>query len=221
MARLRRLCLPGRVHWLTQRGHNGQVVFKDDADRLLYLGALLEASRQEQVQVHAYALWESEAHLLVTPGGADALGRLMQALGRRFVGAHHQRHGGRGTLWEGRYRGAVVEPGVPLLDVLTLIEGIGIGPGASSLSHRGGGAQDPLLTELQEYWKLGNTPFDRQSLWRQRVAEGLSASRVQALRAEAWGGWAIGSEAFKSQMSDAAERPAAPRPRGRPRKSAS
>ena len=221
MARLRRLSIPGHAHWLIQRGHNGRTVFCDETDRLLYLAALLEASRQEGVQVHAYALGDSEAHLLVTPGHATAVGRLMQALGRRFVAAHHRRHGGSGTLWEGRYHGAVVEPGATLLDVLTLIEGFALEAGASSFKHRGRGAADPLVTELPEYWRLGNTPFDRQLQWQQRVREGISAARAQRLRAAAWGGWAVGSAAFASQMSETAARPSAPRPRGRPRKAAS
>jgi putative transposase len=218
MARLRRLCVPGQVHWLTQRGHNGQVVFTDGVDRALYRGALLEVARQLGVQVHAYSLWNSEAHLLATPNQAEALGRLMQALGRRFVAAHHRRHGGTGTLWEGRYHCAVLEPGTALLDVLTLVEGLASETGASSHDHRGKGTADPLVTELPEYWQLGNTPFDRQSRWRQRVDEGLPASRAQALRAAARGGWAIGSEAFAARMSEPAARPTAPRPRGRPRK---
>jgi putative transposase len=220
MARLRRLCVPGQVHWLTQRGHNGKTVFLDGNDRALYRGALLEAARQVGVQVHAYSFWNSEAHLLATPGQADALGALMQALGRRFVAAHHRRHGGTGTLWEGRYHCALVEPGATVLDVLTLVEGLSTETGVSSYDHRGNGTADPLITELPEYWQLGNTPFDRQSLWRQRVDEGLSAARTQALRTAARGGWAIGSEVFAARMSETAARPTAPRPRGRPRKKA-
>lgn len=220
VARLRRLSLAGHAHWLIQRGHNGRTVFHDEADRLLYRTALLEASRQEDVQVHAYALCDGEAHLLVRPNHPSAVGRLMQALGRRFVAAHHRRHGGSGTLWEGRYHGAVVEPGDTLLDVLTLIEGTATEPDASSFKHRGSGTADALVTELPEYWRLGNTPFERQSQWLQRVSEGVPAARAQALRAAAWGGWAVGSAAFASQLSDGAVRPSAPRPRGRPRKPA-
>ena len=220
VARLRRLSLAGHAHWLIQRGHNGRTVFHDEADRLLYRTALLEASRQEDVQVHAYALCDGEAHLLVRPNHPSAVGRLMQALGRRFVAAHHRRHGGSGTLWEGRYHGAVVEPGATLLDVLTLIEGTATEPDASSFKHRGSGTADALVTELPEYWRLGNTPFERQSQWLQRVSEGVPAARAQALRAAAWGGWAVGSAAFASQLSEGAARPSAPRPRGRPRKPA-
>ena len=218
MARLRRLSLVGHAHWLTQRAHNGQVVFTDQADRLLYLAALIEASRQEGVLVHAYAIGDIEVQLLVTPQRSAALGRMMQALGRRFVAAHHRRHGGAGTLWEGRYHCAIVQPGATLLDVLTLIEGSANEPGASSLNHRSSGTADPLITELPEYWQLGNTPFDRQSKWRGKVSEGVPATQAQALRAAAWGGWVVGSATFAGQISDEVARPTQPRPRGRPRK---
>lgn len=85
MARLPRLSLAGHAHWLIQRGHNGRAVFHDESDRLLYRAALLEASRQEGVQVHAYALGDREAHLLVRPTDPSAVGRLMQ--GKRLGAA--------------------------------------------------------------------------------------------------------------------------------------
>ena len=217
MARLPRLALAHQAHWLIQRGHSGRAVFCDAADRQAYRDALLEAVASERVQVHAYALLETEVHLLATPPTITALSRTMQALGRRYVGAHHRRHGGSGTLWEGRFRCAVVEPGVALLDVLTLIDGWAGENFVTSLAHRTGGAADALLVDPPEYWQLGNTPFERQARWRHRIADGLSAKRQAALLAAALGNWAVGTADFGAAVSQSASRPASPRARGRPR----
>lgn len=220
MARLRRLSLAGCPHWLIQRGHSGSPVFADAADRLAFLAALKEAAVAEKVQVHAYALLDNEVHLLATPATSTGLSRMMQSLGRRYVSAYHRRHGGNGTLWDGRFRCAVVEAGVTLLDVLCLIDGLsGAAPevGASSLVHRAGGECEALLVDPQAYWLLGNTPFDRQAAWRKRVGEGLPAERASAFRAAALGSWAVGSPAFAASVAELASRPATPRPRGRPR----
>ena len=220
MARLPRLSLDGQPHWLIQRGHSGSAVVADGADRQTFLAALGEAAAAERVQIHAYALLDNEVHLLATPASASGLSRMMQSLGRRYVSAYHRRHGGSGTLWEGRFRCAVVESGATLLDVLCLIDGLAgttPEPGGSSLGHRAGGETHPLLVDPPPYWLLGNTPFDRQAAWRLRVADGLPAARAAALRTAALGSWAVGSPAFAAAVAAEAARPAAPRPRGRPR----
>ena len=124
MARLPRLALDAHPHWLIQRGHSASPVFADSLDRQAYLAALREASAAARVRLHAYALLDTEVHLLATPAQAADLSRMMQALGRRYVSAHHRRHGGSGTLWEGRFRCAVVEPGAVALEVLALIDAL-------------------------------------------------------------------------------------------------
>jgi putative transposase len=220
MARLPRLALPEHVHWIIQRGISGRAVFTDDEDRRSFLAALREAAAMEQVSVHAYALADSEVHLLVRPTSPPGLSRMMQALGRRYVSAHHRRHGGSGTLWDGRFRCAVVEPGATLLEVLRLIDGLAPASGHSALAHRSGGTSDPLVVDPPEYWSTGNTPFERQMHWRAAGAEGLAPSRTAALVAAARGGWVVGSPAFSAAVAEASGRPAAPRPRGRPAKQA-
>ena len=220
MARLPRLSLAGQPHWLIQRGHSGSPVVADAADRQTFLAALGEAAASEQVQIHAYALLDNEVHLLATPASATGLSCMMQSLGRRYVSAYHRRHGGSGTLWDGRFRCAVVESGATLLDVLCLIDGLAgtaPEPGDSSLGHRAGGERHPLLMDPPPYWLLGNTPFERQAAWRRRVADGLPAARAAALRKAALGSWAVGTADFAAAVAEEAARPAAPRPRGRPR----
>jgi putative transposase len=219
MARLPRLALPGHAHWIVQRGTSGRPVFADDEDRRSFLTALREAAALEQVRIHAYALADNEVHLLARPATAQGLSRMMQALGRRYVSAHHRRHGGSGTLWDGRFRCAVVEPGSTLLEVLRLIDGLAPAPGQGTLAHRSGGVVDPLVVDPPEFWTLGNTPFDRQLAWGAAVGEGLAPARAEALLRAAQGGWVCGSPAFAALVAEATGRPAAPRPRGRPARS--
>jgi putative transposase len=220
MARLRRLEWPGHTHYLIQRGHGAlqeRGVFADASDRASFLAVLNEAARAEAVQVHAYALLHLELQLLVTPSEAGALGRLMQALGRRYVSAYNRRHGHRGSLWDGRFRCAVVEPGATRLALLQLVDGQSDEPGHTSASARTGGTRPALLTDPPEWWALGNTPFDREAAYRQRLALGLPAGQAQGLRQAALGGWAAGSPAFTAEVAEATARPARPRARGRPR----
>lgn len=221
MARLPRLALAGHTHYLIQRAHGsvaGRGVFADAQDRETFLSALHEAAAAEQVQLHAYALLADEVHLLATPAAGPALGRLMQALGRRYVSAYNRRHSHQGSLWDGRFRCAVVEPGATRLALLCLVDGLSEEAGVTSAAHRTGARREPGLTDPPELWQLGNTPFEREAAYRGLLNQGVPAARAEAWRRAALGGWAIGSTAFTAAVADMAARPAGPRPRGRPRR---
>jgi len=217
MARLPRLVLPGHAHYVIQRGHSGQPVFADDDDRRVFLAALREAAAEQRVALHAYALPDNEIQLLATPPGAAALSLTMQALGRRYVGAYNSRHGRSGTLWDGRFRCAVVEPGAWLLAALRLVDGQA---GLSSAAHRTGGARDPLISDPPELFRLGNTPFEREAVYRTLLVQGVSPVEAASMREAALGGWAIGSAEFLRRIAADTDRPLRPRARGRPARAA-
>ncbi|MDE2368392.1 MAG: transposase [Burkholderiales bacterium] len=229
MARLARLAVAGQAHYLIQRGLPGTTVFADEVDRQAYLAALREAAAAEAVRIHAWALLAGETQLLATPAQPGALGRMVQALGRRYVAAHNRRHGRRGTLWDGRFRCALVEPGATRLDILRMIDGAapvaadasaGADPAASTTSaaSRLGAAGAGWLVDPPEYWQLGNTPFEREAAYRALLDAGLNPERAAALRAAALGGWVAGRAEFAAAAGIDPGRPAQARPRGRPRR---
>jgi putative transposase len=221
MARLPRLEWPGQMHYVILRGHGALAaagVFADLADRQAFVAALREAAMSEAVRVHGYALLHDEAQLLVTPVAPGALGRLMQAVGRRYVSAYNRRHGHRGSPWAGRFHSAVVEAGDLALAALRLVDGASSETGATSAGHRSGAAREAWLSDPPEIWALGNTPFEREAAWRTLLAQGSPPAQAAALRRAALGGWALGSAAFIAAAERATERAASPGPRGRPRK---
>ncbi len=218
MARLRRLVLPGHGHWVIQRGLDTRPIFADARDREAYRGALRTAATEGGVSLLAWALLDDEVQLLAVPADASALGRLMQAVGRRYVSAYHRRHGGAGTLWDGRYRCAVVEPGPTLLALMASIDSQSAEAGHTSAAARLSGVGDSRPTDPPEYWQLGNTPFEREAAYRRCMAEGIPAGRAAAMRKAALGGWAVGSAGFADSLVGTDDRPAAPRQAGRPRR---
>jgi putative transposase len=227
MARLPRLAVAGAAHLVVLYGHSTQPVFVDDEDRRLFLAALRESALQNQVAVHAYVLLDDHVHLLLTPATDAALGALMQGLGRRYGAAFNRRHGRRGTLWAGRFRTAVVQPGAPLLEAMLFIDQHAVRGGLvasaanhawCSAGHHLGLRRDPLLTDSSAWWALGNTPFEREAAYRRRLDEGLAPARVAALAEAGRKGWAVGDAAFLAGLAQQAARPVQPRPRGRPPK---
>jgi putative transposase len=225
MARLRRLVVPGQAHHLVQRGHNAQPVFVDDEDRRLYLAALQDALRSHEVVLHAYALLDNEVQLLLRPPFAAALSRMMQALGRRYVAMFNRRHGRSGTLWEGRFRAGVVQEGTHTLQAMLTVDSLQTRRGQaasaqasrwSSAPHRLGQCRDPLVTDPPEFWRLGNTPFEREAAYAALLSQGMDDAQVRRIEHAAASGWALGSAQFLADMAQQLGRPVRPRAKGRP-----
>jgi len=217
MARLPRLALADQVHLVIQRAIEGRPAFADEIDRRAYLDALRHAAHEEHVAVHAFALLDQEAWLVLTPPTPQALSRLVQAVGRRYVGACNRRHARRGPLWEGRFRSAVIEP-ARVLEATVFVDGQSDAPGLTSAAHRSGGAREALITDPPAYWQLGNTPFEREAAYRALLERGTPPAQAERLRRSALGGWAYGGAGFVEGLQAQAARPLHPRPRGRPRR---
>jgi putative transposase len=225
MARAPRLAATGELHHLVQRGHNRQSVFADDHDRETYLSMLHDASVHCGVAIHAFALLDSDVHLLATPLRADSFSRLMQSLGRRYVAAFNRRHGRSGTLWEGRFRASVID-GVSMgADALVHVESLPVRVGLvsaagawrwSSAAHHLGRQRETLLVEHPAYWALGNTPFERELAYANRLSEGLSAGQTERFDRAVMQGRALGSAQFRARISQQTGVPQVTRPRGRP-----
>lgn len=225
MARLRRIVIPGQVHVIVHRGHNGQSVFADERDRETYLSSLRDAAREAGVAVHAYGLFGPEVRLLVTPRGEAGLGRMMQSIGRRFVRAFNQRHACTGTPWEGRFRSAVIEAELHFLACMRFVEGLAeAGTMAAtdgvrtSAAHHLAGRDDALVEAHPAYWALGNTPFEREAAYGRMTAQPVPAAQLAAILHAASNGWVLGSDAFAAQVMARAQRKARPSAPGRPPK---
>ncbi len=230
MSRLPRLELAQLPHLMVQSVAPSERLFRDETDVAALCQALLEASRQYEVAVHAYVLHEDHFHLLATPAEAGSLGVFMQAIGRRYVAGYNRRHQRQGSLWAGRFRATVLEPARYLLEAMVFIElhswriGLSRSPlevlagSPSSMAHHLGHRTDPLVQDPVEFWATGNTPFEREALWRARLEAGQGSTMVQALADATRKGWALGGEEFLARGQLRTERRLTPRPRGRPRK---
>lgn len=209
MARLPRLSLAGHAHHVIQRGNNRQSIFSDAIDRQTMLDLLEEHARKMEVALHAYVLMDNHFHLLVTPATNDALPRLMQAVGRRYVRYFNDRTQRTGTLWEGRYRSTLVQSESYLLTCMAYLDlnpvraGIVQSPSEfpwSSHGHYIGQRSDKLITPHPLAWELGNTPFAREAAYAKLVMGGLKPLELTALSQSVVYGWALGDEKFVADL---------------------
>ncbi len=228
MARQPRLDLPGIAQHIVQRGVDRQPCFATECDYGNYLQELTEASRKHGCSLHAYVLMTNHVHLLVTPAEAGAVSRMMQAIGRRYVACFNARYRRTGTLWEGRFKAALVGNARYTLACYRYIELNPVrarmvdDPSAyrwSSYRHNALGDIDPRTSEHRDYLRLAQTADKRRSVYRNLVAERLDDSEIRALRAHTQQQRAYGSESFRAKIEALTDRVVQVRPRGRPRSS--
>ena len=109
MPRRPRLTFSGLPLHLIQRGNNRQACFFADEDYRFYLECLAEYARPNGCRIHAYVLMTNHVHLLISPERAESPGRLMKALGQRYVQYVNRQNRHSGSLWEGRFRSCLIQ----------------------------------------------------------------------------------------------------------------
>lgn len=217
---------PGAVLHIVQRGNNRAPVFTCAQDRRFYLDCLRDAARTHDVAIHAYVLMTNHVHLLASPRHAQALPRMMQTVGRRYVGRFNFLHRRTGTLWEGRYKAAIVETEAYLFACLRYIE---LNPVRARMvaapdrypwsSHRGNafGDDDPVLTQHPSFLALGRNRDERCDAYRRSFGEPLAEGIVRTIRDATQFEWALGGPSFRENVEARTGRRAGRLPMGRPR----
>ncbi|GMG86560.1 REP-associated tyrosine transposase [Biformimicrobium ophioploci] len=205
MARTPRLYLPGCAQHVIQRGNNRQACLHNATDFRAYLSFLKDAAAKHHVAIHAFVLMTNHVHLLVTPEGEKSVSRMMQDLGRRYVQHFNYSHNRTGTLWEGRYKSALVDSENYLLKVYRYIEmnpvRAGIVSNAANYpwsSYQGNALGKPIrmLTPHLEYLRLGKAGEDRQGAYRALFIGRMPAHELATIREACNKGGALGDEHF-------------------------
>jgi len=228
VARQPRFVLPGYPQHVIQRGNNHHVIFADDADRNFYRELLGDACARFGCRVHAWVFMTNHVHLLMTPDDQGGIGKAMQSLGRRYVQYFNTRYRRTGTLWEGRYRAALLDSDAYLLSCMRYIElnpvraGMVSAPGAyrwSSYRCNALGEPDGLVKVHDLYRQLGSSADSRQQAYRTLFEDVLDEDALLSIREATNKAWVLGNDRFRFVIEDLIRRQSSPRARGGDRKS--
>lgn len=225
MARLARLYAPNTCQ-LVQARLLPHIASQPQMQRMkpLLMVWLEQASHRYGLLIHAWSMTADSIYLLSTPHEPRAISSVVQALGRHLATNLKQ-----GAVFASRYRSCLVEQGEYFLACMIWlevyvhhIEGIESPdrlPWSSAGMHTGSMYQDiAWIKDHETYWRLGNTPFERQARYRQLCEEGLSHAMVHKIQTMLQGQWALGTPSFIEEMMEVASRRVTPGKRGRPRK---
>lgn len=218
--------LAGIPQHVIQRGNDRKACFFQDEDFQIYLAILAEASARSDCVVHAYVLMTNHVHLLATPKEVGGISRMMQALGRKYVGGINARYNRTGTLWEGRYKSCLVGTDAYLLACYRYIE---LNPVRARMVRRPQeyswssyrtnalGERNPLVVPHGSYRSLGSDTAMRQRRYRALVCEAITDDQLSEIRSTVQQQKALGNGRFRKQMARELGRCMDVRPAHRPR----
>lgn len=116
MARPLRIEFAGALYHVTSRGDRREPIFDDDEDRRIFLSVLAEVVDRFNWLCHAYCLMTNHYHLVVeTPDGNLSKG--MRQLNGMYTQASNRRHKRTGHLFQGRFKGILVDKESYLLEL--------------------------------------------------------------------------------------------------------
>ena len=207
--RLPRLAVPGLPQHIVIRGINGQTIFNTDHDYLTFLAYLDSAKSKYQCALHAYVLMPNHIHLLVTPSSTNGVAKLVQLIARQYVqyfNTHHQR---TGTLWEGRYKSALVESDQFSINIYRYIEQNPVRNKLvshpqdypwSSYRFNAGVSDDRLVDPCDAYKALAARVEQRRSSYAKLAAEAVDRETLKIIRQETNRSRVVGSQEFKMKI---------------------
>ena len=116
MGRPLRIEYPGALYHVTSRGNERRDIFLDDSDRRKFLDILEDYHDRYGILIYCYVVMDNHYHVVVeTPQGN--LLKVMHGINSGYTGYFNRKYGRAGHLFQGRYKGILVERDAYLLEL--------------------------------------------------------------------------------------------------------
>ena len=187
MARPLRIEYDGALYHVTSRGNERKRIFQDDTDRELFLNTLSQVNERFHWICHAYCLMGNHYHLVIeTPDGNLSKG--MRQLNGVYTQAFNRRHHRVGHLFQGRFKGILVQKESHYLEVCRYVVLNPVRAKAvkqprewpwSSYRATGGLARVPRCLTVDEILShFGQRRGPAQRKYREYVGEGIAGASI-------------------------------------------
>ena len=187
MARPLRIEYDGALYHVTSRGNERKAIFRDDADRQLFLNTLAQVIERFHWLCHAYCLMDNHYHLVVETADAN-LSKGMRQLNGVYTQTYNRRHRRVGHLFQGRFKGILIQKDSHFLEVCRYVvlnpvaAGMAKGPREWAWSsYRATAGQSPASGCLmidEVLGQFGNRRGSAQNKYRQFVSEGIGRASI-------------------------------------------
>ena len=108
MARPLRIQYEGAVYHISCRGNERKDIFKDDADKKMFLDLLKDSLKTYGVALYCYVLMRNHFHFLLETPLAN-LSEFMRQFNITYTSYYNRKHQRVGHLYQGRYKSIIVD----------------------------------------------------------------------------------------------------------------
>jgi len=225
MARPLRIEFAGALYHLTSRGDRREAIYEDDEDRQRFLDTVAEVAERYNWVCHAYCLMTNHYHLVAETVEGN-LSQGMRHLNGVYTQASNRRHGRSGHLFQGRFKGILVDRDAYLLELTryVVLNPVRAGmvdtpeewPWSSHQAMLGSAPTPNWLAVDGLLSQFGSSREEARQRYRAFVYEGAGQDIWQGLRQQIY----LGNEAFvrrmQSQSQISADRLSVPLAQRRP-----
>ncbi len=114
--------VPSHAYFITSSVYRRAPIFGELAAAELFIAELFGLRCELEFLMLSYVVMPDHVHLIVVPGLAAGLPRIMQQVKGRFARRYHQRNGGHGKLWQDRYYETLIRDEASLVRGVQYIE---------------------------------------------------------------------------------------------------
>ncbi|MBS1258925.1 MAG: Chromosomal replication initiator protein DnaA [Candidatus Scalindua arabica] len=205
MARPLRLEFEGAYYHITSRGDQRGKIFFDVRDRERFLEILKRTKERYGYLLHAYALMDNHYHLFIETPKAN-LSQIMQNINTSYTVYVNKRHKRYGHLFQGRFKGIIVDKDTYLMVLTRYIHLNPVRAGivkrpedyrwTSYMEYIGAGKEKELLVDITETLScFSKTKGTAMKAYREFINDGIGEEDNPLEDVEA--GIVVGSNRFK------------------------
>lgn len=218
MPRALREIVEGYPYHILNRGNGKQEIFHKAEDYNAFINLLKEAKERHTIYTYAYCVMPNHFHFGTGVIISENLSRYMHWLTTTHARRYHSHYETSGHIWQGRYKGFLVQNDEHFLTILRYIEGNPVRAGLVK------SARDwPWSSHLERIGKkdcgmLDKLPIDLPKDWTRYVDEPLTQKELESIRKSVIRQCPYGEPEWQLKMCKMLGLESSLNPRGRPKK---
>jgi len=122
MPRALRIFLDNTTYHVMARGNQKQTTFIEELDFLKYIEVLKHYKKKYNFRLYGYCLMPNHIHLILEVRKGSDLSKIMQGLNQTYAIWFNKKYKKVGHLWQGRYKGMIIQKSKYLLTCIEYVE---------------------------------------------------------------------------------------------------
>lgn len=116
----KRIKFPGAIYHVMNRGILGMPIFEDDIMKKYFIKMLKRYIKVYNISLFAYVIMPNHYHLLLRDNDEN-ISEFMKALNSMYASMYRKHYGGKGYVFQNRYKAVIVKSGIQFINTFLYI----------------------------------------------------------------------------------------------------